>query len=67
MAVPITGFTKNDILTELGIPLSNNISIDEMYNSDFIHPMAINPTYCPGNSYLDRLVNLKSKPYEIGK
>ena len=67
MAVPITNMKISHILFELVKPTNQMITINELFNDQNIIASAIDNTYCSGATPNDRLINLKSKPYEIGK
>ena len=67
MAVPTTNMKINHILSELVKPANQMITINELFNDPNIVATAIDNTYCSRATANDRLINLKSTPYEIGK
>jgi hypothetical protein len=67
MTLPTTNFSISEIKTELGIPSQYVNSIRELFQYGGIRKAGLNSTYCPGSSEDDRLSNLRSIPYSIGK
>lgn len=59
MAVGINEFSISEILSELNGGYINNIY--SMFNSTFVDPDGLDPTYCTG------LTDLRTIPYTIGK
>ena len=67
MTVPITGFTINDILGELDLPINSSIEIEDLFLTSNITPEGLDAAYCAGATTTAKLNNLRTKPYEIGK
>jgi hypothetical protein len=67
MPVPTTNFKINNITNELGVSYIFLNKIENIFEYGGIKSSGIDNTYCPGSNNNDRLNNLRSLPYEIGK
>lgn len=63
--IPITQLRFSDIANELGT--TSVMLMSDVFSGSKINKHGLNSTYCAGSTTDERLNNLKSKPYMIGK
>lgn len=67
MTVPITNIKMSDIASEVDGETSLLKPVSGYFKSPNVIASGLDQTYCSGTSLYDRISNLRTKPYRIGK
>lgn len=65
--IPIKEYSVSDICNVLGILPVSLITTDDLFLSSNVIAQNLDAAYCPGSTPANRLANLRTKPYHIGK